>query len=227
MTARFLDGLGALDWPFNGDRPLAAVFVRVTDHSASLHPAERELVAHGGRARLRAFSSGRRAARCALGELGVRGQAVLARGRAPLWPAGVVGSITHSATLAAAVAGHAANWAGVGADLTPGGRVSARVAQRVLLPVEREALPSHEWRTAMFSAKESVYKAVHPLCGEFLAFRDVRITVVDGSAFTAATTRTCASTAAVAAGEGRCFRYAEHWLTVFVVAANRAGPSIP
>lgn len=223
MTALFLDGLGALDWPFDGDRPLAAVFVRVTDHSASLHPAERELVANVGRARLRAFSSGRRAARCALGELGVRGQPVLARGRAPLWPTGVVGSITHSATLAAAVAGHAANWAGVGADLTPQSRVSARVAQRVLLPAEREALPSNEWRTAIFSAKESVYKAVNPLCGEFLAFRDVRVTVVDGNAFTAVTTRPCASTATVAAGEGRFFRYANHWLTVFAVAESASG----
>ena len=226
MTARFLDGLGALDWPFGGDRPLAAVFARVTDHSASLHPAERELVANGGRARLRAFSSGRRAARCALGELGVYDQPVLARGRAPLWPAQVVGSITHSATLAGAVAGYAAHWAGVGADLTPQGRLSARVAQRVLLPEERETLPNDEWRTALFSAKESVYKAVNPLCGEFLAFRDVRITVVDGSVFTAATTRTCASTAAVAAGEGSFFRYADHWFTVFVVAANRTGPSL-
>ena len=219
MTARFLDGLGALDWPFGNDRPLAAVFVRVADHSTSLHPAERELVATAGRARTMAFSSGRRAARCALGELGVRDQPVLAQGRAPLWPAGAVGSITHSAALAAAVVGHTAHWAGVGADLTTQRRVTARVAKRLLLPAELTALPSDDWRTAIFSAKESVYKAVNPLCGEFLAFQDVHISVVNDSVFTAATTRPCASSAAVATGAGRFFRYADHWLTVFTVAA--------
>ena len=219
MTARFLDGLGALDWPFGNDQPLTAVFARVADQSASLHAAERELVATAGRARTMAFSSGRRAARCALGELGVHDQPVLAHGRAPVWPAGVVGSITHSAALAAAVTGHAAHWGGVGADLTTQSRVTARVAKRLLLPAERAALPSDEWRTAIFSAKESVYKAVNPLCGEFLAFQDVQITVVDDGVFTAATTRPCASSPTVAAGAGRFFRYTNHWLTVFTVAA--------
>ena len=219
MTVRFLDGLGALDWPFRNDRPLTAVFARVADHSASLHPAERELVATAGRARRMAFSSGRRAARCALGELGIHDQPVLADGRAPRWPAGVVGSITHSATLTAAVAGHAAHWAGVGADLTTQSRVTARVAKRLLLSAERATLPSDDWRTAIFSAKESVYKAVNPMCGEFLAFQDVQITVVNDGVFTAATTRPCASSAAVATGAGRFFRYANHWLTVFTVAA--------
>lgn len=219
MTARFLDGLGPLDWPFGNDRPLAAALARVADHSASLHPAERELVATAGRARTMAFSSGRRAARCALGELAIHDQPVLAHGRAPVWPAGVVGSITHSAALAAAVAGHTAHWAGVGADLTTQRRVTARVAKRLLLPAERAALPSDDWRTAIFSAKESVYKAVNPMCGEFLAFQDVQITVANSNAFTAATTRPCASSAAVAIGAGRFFRYANHWLTVFTVAA--------
>ena len=221
MTARFKGGLAPLDWPFDGDRPLAAAFVPVADNSASLHPAERELIANAGRARVMAFSSGRRAARRALNELGVRNQPVLAHGRAPLWPTGVVGSITHSDSLAAAVAGRAAHWAGVGADLTTQGRLSARAAQRVLLPAERAALPDGEdWRTALFSAKESVYKAVNPICGEFLAFQDVQITVEGTSAFTAATTRPCASAPMVAAGEGRFFRYANHWLTVFAVTAT-------
>ena len=222
MTAHFHDGVDGLDWPFVGDRKLVAVFVRVADHAASLHPAERELVAQAGSIRRKTFASGRRAAKLALGELGIESSALLATGRAPAWPQGVVGSITHSASLAAAVVGRADRWAGVGVDLVRRSRLSARVAKRVLGDAERETLPDAEWGTALFSAKESVYKAVNPLCGEFLAFQDVRITIgADATAFTAATTRPCPSATVAAAGEGRFFRYSGHWLTVFVVGANR------
>lgn len=222
MTAFFHDGLKAFDWPFVGDANLVAAFVRVADRAASLHPAERALVAKAASARVQTFSSGRHAARLALGELGVKSGALLRRGRAPAWPREAVGSITHSATLAAAVVGRAARWAGVGVDLEPQSRLGVRVAQRVLGAAEREALPDAGWSAAAFSAKESVYKAANPLCGEFLAFRDVCITITaNASAFTAATTRPCASTPIVAAGEGRIFRHNGHWLTVFVVAANR------
>lgn len=222
MTAFFHDGLKAFDWPFVGDANLVAVFVRVRDRAASLHPAERELVAGAASARVKTFSSGRYAARLALDELGVNSGALLRRGRAPAWPQEVVGSITHSAALAAAVVGRAARWAGVGVDLEPQHRLGVRVAQRVLGAAERAALPDAGWCSAAFSAKESVYKAANPMCGEFLAFRDVRITIAgDASAFTAATTRPCASTPIVAAGEGRIFRHSGHWLTVFAVAANR------
>ena len=221
MSAHFHDGVDTLDWPFVGDRKLVAVFVQVADHAASLHPAERELVAKAGSVRRRTFASGRRAARLALGELGIENSPVLSLARAPVWPQGVVGSITHSASLAAAVVGRAAHWAGVGVDLVRRSRLSARVAKRVLGAAERDALPDAEWGTALFSAKESVYKAVNPLCGEFLAFQDVRITIAaDASAFTAATTRPCPSAPVAAAGEGRFFRYSGHWLTVFVVAAR-------
>ena len=42
------------------------------------------------------YSSGRRVAREALALLGIKNFGVAARGRVPMWPPGVVGSITHS-----------------------------------------------------------------------------------------------------------------------------------
>ena len=222
MPAHFRDGLDPLDWPLRDEAALTAVFVRVGEHFASLHPAERAFVAAAGRKRTLAYSSGRRAARCALATLGIHNHPLVARDGAPVWPDGVAGSLTHSATLAVAVVARAVRWAGVGVDLERYGRVSARIASRVLSAAEREALPDAGWRTALFSAKESVYKAVHPLCGEFLAFRDVEITVSEcRNRFTAATTRPCASATRVAAGDGHFCRYAGHWLALFVIAARR------
>ena len=215
---RGLDGLASVDWAVPAQRELAAVIAKVGDHRDALLPAESELVAGAARARVIAFSSGRRAAREALTTFGVRGHALTRRGRAPAWPAGFVGSLAHSRALAFAVVGREDRHAGVGADLEPAGRVTQRVAERVLTAGERRALPDAAWRTALFSAKEAVYKAVHPVTGEYLAFADVSIHFAPDApgAFRAKTTRPLAATELVAGGEGHWLRYAGHWLTVFV-----------
>lgn len=216
---RALDGLASVDWAVPAQRGLAAVIAKVGDHRDALLPGESERVAGVAHARARAFSSGRRAAREALAAFGVRGHALTRRGRAPEWPAGFVGSLAHSRALAFAVVGRAERHAGVGADLEPAGRVTRRVAERVLTAGERQALPDAAWRTALFSAKEAVYKAVHPVAGEYLAFTDVNIHFAPDApgAFRANTTRPSAAAELVAGGEGHWLRYAGHWLTVFVV----------
>lgn len=221
LPAHFLDGLEPLRWPFPEHSGPVAVFSRVADHCAALHPAEWAFIAKAGRERRLAYSSGRRAARRALAALDIHNYALVAKGRRPVWPEGVVGSITHSTDLAVAVVGRASRWAALGTDVERQGRVSARIAGRVLNAAERKALPDTGWRTALFSAKESVYKAVHPLCGVFLAFEDVEIAITErGHGFTARAPRQGPATAHVAAGKGFFFRYAGHWLALFVVPAR-------
>ncbi len=182
-----------------------------------------------GDARAAEYSSGRRVAREALRLLGIEDWPVAVRGRvrgdtwgrAPLWPEGVVGTITHSRTLSLALVVHRARLAGVGADLEPENRVAERVAERVLNERERARQQAHpdepDWRTMLFSAKESVYKAVNPITGEFLGFEDVEIDAAAAGEFTATTMRTCASTAWAAAGKGHFLRIHGHWLTIFLL----------
>ena len=69
-----------------------------------LHPQEEELVAQAAPKRRRDFALGRACARAALSDLG-QPDAVIGQGEngAPLWPAGVVGSITHTKGYAAAL----------------------------------------------------------------------------------------------------------------------------
>ena len=220
MQAEFLDGLAPFEWPLSsGD--LGAACGRVADHRESLLPAERQALAKVGERRGAEFSSGRRVARAALQGIGLHDVAIGRRGRAPAWPSCVVGSIAHSRRLAIALVGRSARYAAIGLDVEPLGRTTRRVAERVLSQRERAGLADDSWHTLLFSAKEAVYKAVNPLVGEFLEFRDVEV-AAGGGRFKAATRRHLASTAAVASGEGFFLSIYGHWLPIFVCRAGTA-----
>lgn len=106
------------------------------------------------------FAAGRRAARMALEGLGHAAQAIpVGTGRAPAWPEGIQGSITHDrgVALAAVVAGGA----GIGIDLTEAADLPGDT-RRVILPHDEEGGLSDLEARAGFSAKESLFKALFP-----------------------------------------------------------------
>lgn len=210
-----LDGIPPFESPFLGDG-IAAACGRIDDYAAELLPAERAGTERMAPARLAQYSSGRRVAREALGILGFGVQAVPRRERAPIWPAGAVGSIAHSREFAIAVVGRETRTAGIGIDLEVAERVPSRLALRVLTAPE-QGIDLPDARTLLFSAKEAVYKAVNPLAREYLAFRDVELAVDEAGGFRARTTRQCRSAHAVAAGIGYHQQFAGHWLTAFVL----------
>lgn len=220
LRARFLDGLPP-ERLVDMDEA-ALVLGRVGDHSASLVGEERTAAASWGAARLAAFSSGRRVARAALGCLDMRSATVAVgmAGRRPVWPPGCVGGITHSARIAACVVGRRRAFAGLGIDVEPGGRVGDRVAGRVLSEAERAAVRGEDWETMLFSAKESVYKAVNPLTGEYLGFADVEVEATPDGRFRAATRAARPSSEWIARGRGFHLSYEGHWLTLFVIPAG-------
>ena len=212
---RFLDGAA----PFEGTLAtphLAAAIGRIGDHCAALSATEQEALAGMSAARAAQYSSGRRVAHAALRDLGLADAVVAKRGRVPVWPADTVGSIAHSHSLALALVGRRAHFAGVGIDAELHGRVRERLARRVLTGAEYQRLTQGDTATLLFSAKESVYKAVNPLVGEYLGFQDVEITLGDGC-YAARTTRARASTSAVCAGEGSFVDAYGHWLTMFLL----------
>ena len=135
------------------------------------------------------FRVGRAAAHEALRALGVEPVPIL-RGEKgePVWPAGVVGSITHTEGIAIAVVGRDAHYAGIGVDLEaldPGLR--ARTARFVCTEEEIEWAAGDTVRlTMLFSAKEAIFKAVYPLTRVYLDFKDADLRwVPEHEAFTA------------------------------------------
>lgn len=158
---------------------------------AELLPEERALVARAVPKRVAEVTTVRACAREALAALGLPPAPILSGpSREPLWPAGVVGSLTHCAGYRAAAVARDADLAAVGIDAEPHDELPDGVLERVSLPEERahlEALPAGtHWDRLLFSAKESVYKAWFPLAGRWLGFEDARLVLdPDAGTFTA------------------------------------------
>jgi 4'-phosphopantetheinyl transferase EntD len=125
-------------------------------------------------------------------KLGVPAQAVL-RGEhgAPVWPAGLIGSMTHCEGYCAASLARATDLASLGIDAEPHEELPDDVIVSVALPTEHDRLrelaerdASVHWDRLLFSAKESVYKAWYPLTGKWLDFfeADIELRADGGSA---------------------------------------------
>ena len=146
-------------------------------------PGEHQLIAGAVDGRRREFVTARRCARRALAGLGHPPTAILSGlRREPLWPAGVVGSITHCPGYRAAAVARSAELAGLGIDAEPHGPLPEGVAEQVVLPAERVQLarlaathPGIRWDRVLFSAKESVYKAWYPMTGRWLGFDEAHL----------------------------------------------------
>lgn len=128
------------------------------------------------------FAAGRAAARRALAMLGVPA-VPLPRGerRAPVWPQGFVGSITHCVGFCAAVAAPDVAMVSLGLDAETNTPLDRELVPMICSPVETAAftrLPPlcvGDWHKLAFSAKEAFYKCIDPVLGEFLDFRDVHL----------------------------------------------------
>lgn len=131
--------------------------------------------------RLQEFSAGRAHARAVLLDLGLRSPVVpVGADRAPLWPTGFVGSISHAGELVLAVAAPCTVMRAIGVDLEPSLPLDMDLLNRVCRPEELARLqgspmPLLLGAKLIFSAKESVYKCVAPLMGIFLEFADLEI----------------------------------------------------
>jgi len=135
------------------------------------------------------FSRGRQCARAALRRLGFADGPILTGSqREPLWPAGVVGSITHTDGLCLAAVASQKSYSGVGIDVEPAAPLTPAVAERIATEVEMNALSAMPPLLAarlIFSAKESFYKSQFYLTREFLGFFDVSIELEPGGEFSA------------------------------------------
>ncbi|MFF5919607.1 4'-phosphopantetheinyl transferase [Streptomyces flavochromogenes] len=160
-----------------------------------LFPEERRLVDRAVDRRRREFTTARICAREALRRLG-RPAVPVPRGPsgAPLWPAGVLGSITHCEGYRAAAVATAGPVTGLGLDAEPNLPLAdAAMLPLISLPAERRHLAEItadpataadgaevHWERLLFSAKESVYKAWNPMTDRRLGFADAEITFSPG-----------------------------------------------
>jgi 4'-phosphopantetheinyl transferase EntD len=142
-------------------------------------------------ARLAEFSAGRSAARAAMHALGQAPVAVpIAKTRAPIWPQGMTGSISHCAGACFAIAGKSYEYQGLGLDLEPNLPLPMDLWPTILRVEELQEMAHlcHEQAAyralQIFTAKEAAYKAQYPITGQLFDFQTLRIRLQNQS-FTA------------------------------------------
>jgi len=149
---------------------------------ALLLPAEAQFLGKALRKRAQEFAAGRVCARRLLAEFGIRDfPLAVAEDRQPLWPDGIVGSITHTTGFCAAVVAQKNRLAAIGLDCEIAAGVKPELWSAICTPDESlwlSSLPESERKpaaTLIFSAKEAFYKCQYPLTRERLRFHDVSV----------------------------------------------------
>ncbi|CAM5240469.1 4'-phosphopantetheinyl transferase [Streptomyces xanthochromogenes] len=164
--------------------PWAVGAARADDVSGPLFAAERALCEGAGPRREGEFTTGRWCAHRALARLGVRPVAVGRGTRGePLWPPGVLGSITHCPGFRAAALCRAGDAWALGIDAEVDAPLPARVRARLISADEaRRVRPENAGERLLFSAKEAAYKACSALVGDGHAppLAELRILVEPG-----------------------------------------------
>ncbi|WOH80119.1 4'-phosphopantetheinyl transferase superfamily protein [Bradyrhizobium sp. BEA-2-5] len=148
-------------------------------------PAEAEMLGSVSVRRQREFAWGRYHARQALRQLGFAPVPILRKvDRAPLWPSGVIGSISHSSSHGGAVVGRSNTVLALGLDIEDQEPLGADLAPIICTPAELERAEWCSGRSGpglIFAIKEAVYKSYAPATGEFLDFHDVCVRISDQS----------------------------------------------
>lgn len=153
-----------------------------------LFPEEELAVAAAVPKRRAEFASARKCARVALLRLGYPESPILTgSSREPLWPEGVVGSLTHCDGYRAAAIAKSQDVLTVGIDAEVHLPLPDGVVQLITVGEEARYLarltackPNVAWDRVLFSAKEAIYKAWFPLTHAWLNFTDCEL-MIDSS----------------------------------------------
>jgi 4'-phosphopantetheinyl transferase EntD len=166
----------------------ARCYEQVGALGGSLLPGEAGLL--GPRAvskRREEFTAGRTCAREALALLGIPRRSILqGKENQPLWPEGVVGSITHCPGYCAAAVASLDRCGGIGIDAEPNKSLPPEVFPLIARQREQDWILNANqekicWDRLLFSIKESIYKVWYPLERCWLDFDQAEVTIDAGT----------------------------------------------
>jgi 4'-phosphopantetheinyl transferase EntD len=170
------------------------VFSDQPPDSIDLLPDETAATGNMRSARLREFAHGRHCAHKALSRFGLGDRPVPVGGnREPVWPDGVVGSISHAGDYAAVVVASDSDCIGIGIDLEINEALEPALVSMLCRPEELDRIRGHRRDSEgkqeggrendpaltklIFSAKESVFKCIWPRIRRFVDFDEIEIQI--------------------------------------------------
>ncbi len=106
--------------------------------------------------------------------------------RAPKWPFGYIGSITHTRDIACAVVARTDKYRAIGIDIEQWFTQDSfdKVKTQFLTEQDKDvmltsrSLEAFKIGTLIFSAKESLFKALYPTVGQYFDFQDAAVTEI-------------------------------------------------
>lgn len=162
---------------------VVAVETRSFSDDGRLFPAEAAAIGKAVGKRRQEFATGRACAHGALSELGVPTTPIASGPHGePQWPAGVVGSITHTEGYCASAVAWASEVLTVGIDAEPNKPLRRGVLEVIGQPEELSRLRAQIPQASgvhldrlLFSVKEAVFKAWFPMARQRLRFEDASV----------------------------------------------------
>lgn len=177
---RFIEDLG-IERLFSADVKSACLRPSELDDD-TLSPLEQVMLGDVAPQRRRDFVAGRRCASRCMELLGHAPAPVLiGPQREPVWPPGLIGSITHTEGLAAAAVARVSSVRGIGIDAERNLPLPPRILELIATAAEREWAaridPSMISNPGclLFCVKEATYKVWYPLTRRWLGFEDVTV----------------------------------------------------
>ncbi|MGH8127503.1 MAG: 4'-phosphopantetheinyl transferase family protein [Gammaproteobacteria bacterium] len=152
--------------------------------SANLAREEQIIIGNAVDKRRREFTAGRACARGILKQFGFSENLTIGKDKygAPVWPEGIVGSISHTADVCVVSIGRQSpELISLGVDIEKDTRLDADLVNLVCDELEKDLCcngqidDSLRLAKVIFSAKESVYKCLYPIIKTVLDFQDVHI----------------------------------------------------
>ena len=167
------------------------LFVGTTEELGNHGMSLPHSISRASKKRQREFVAGRYCASRALKSAGHELDVELPIGedKLPNWPSGWTGSISHCITVTVAVASQISLHASLGVDVEEwmDAQVAANIQSEIGLPSEIALfhdLSPHHALTLLFSAKETLYKALYPSVRQFFHFKAVQAVNVTESTLT-------------------------------------------
>jgi 4'-phosphopantetheinyl transferase EntD len=156
-----------------------------------LYPQESAVIVRAVEQRRREFATVRACARDALSALGVESAPIVPGLRgAPIWPPGVVGSMTHCPGYRGAAVARSTDFSSVGIDAEVDQPLPRGLIDKIMLPEEHVGLAELDNcgvcpDRLLFCVKETIYKTWFPLTHRYLGFHEACATLHRNGTFTA------------------------------------------
>ncbi len=170
---------------------VSAVETREDRLDVELFPEEELALGDAVEKRRHEFVTGRACTREALTALGLPPSPIGSGERGePLWPPGVVGSITHCAGYRGCAVAKSSSALALGIDAERNAPLREGVWEEVARGRERElrypgSASGPRLDAVLFSAKEAIFKAWYPLTRRWLGFGDAELSIESSGSFTA------------------------------------------